>query len=101
MDVYEPAEDSYLLSEVIAKEIKIIPKTKLSNLQFLEIGPGSGIQLEIAFKNGVKKENILGADINPKAITHCKKKGFKCIKSNLLKKISKKKFDIIAFNPPY
>jgi release factor glutamine methyltransferase len=101
MEVYEPAEDSYLLSETITKEIKKITKTRRSNIKFLEIGPGSGVQLETALKNGIKKENILGADINTKAISRCKSQGFNCIKSNLFQKIPKTKFDVIVFNPPY
>ncbi|MEX2016913.1 MAG: HemK2/MTQ2 family protein methyltransferase [Candidatus Pacearchaeota archaeon] len=108
--IYKPAEDSFLLSGVLTK---ILPSflLKNKNLKFLEIGCGSGIQLETALKSGVKKENIFGVDINTRAVEHCKKLGFNVIKSNLFlsfkgKVVSGKpwfshKFDVIIFNPPY
>ena len=51
--IYEPVEDSYLLQEVLKKEIPLLLKQN-SNLTFLEIGCGSGIQLQTAKKLGVK-----------------------------------------------
>lgn len=97
--IYQPAEDSFLLSEVLSYEIpKLIYKN--SNLTFLEIGCGSGIQLETAFNSGIKKQNIFSCDINPEAVKHCKNLGFNCIKSNLFSNI-KGKFDLVVFNPPY
>jgi len=99
--IYEPAEDSYFLSSVLKKEIpKLIEKN--SELKFLELGSGNGIQLETALKSGVKKENIFGIDINPRAVEHCKNLGFNCIQSDLFENFEKeKKFDLIIFNPPY
>lgn len=101
MEIYEPSEDSFLLGEVLEKNLpKIIKKNKEANL--LEIGIGSGFLLEKALNLGIKKENILGVDINSEAVLFCKNKGFKCIKSNLFSKLKKNlKFDIIIFNPPY
>lgn len=98
-EIYEPSEDSYLISEILSAEM---PKLLKENpeMKFLEIGCGSGINLETAVKAGVKKENIVGTDINPEAVKHCKALGFRCIKSDLFKKI-KGKFDVIVFNPPY
>lgn len=90
--IYSPQEDSYLFSKVLKKEIKD------KNISCLEIGVGSGIQLENLKKLGVKK--IQGADINKQSVVHCKKLGFDCIQSNLFSKI-KEKFDLIIFNPPY
>jgi len=84
---------------VLSKELPKLFK-KNSNLKFLEIGSGSGIQLTTAFKSGVKRKNIFACDLNPKSIKHCKKLGFNCIKSSLFSKI-KGKFDLIVFNPPY
>ena len=98
-EIYSPEEDSYLLSEVLKKQIpKLLAKNK--NAKFLEIGCGSGIQLQTAFDSGIKKENISSCDINSEAVRHCKNLGFNCIKSNLFQKI-KGKFDLIIFNPPY
>ncbi len=99
MPIYTPSEDSYLLSETLKKEI---PKFLSENpyLRILEIGVGNGIQLETLKRIGVKNKNLLGCDINPDSIKHCKELGFKVIQSDLFKNI-KEKFDIIIFNPPY
>ncbi len=97
--IYQPSDDSYLLSESIKKEISGL---KNKNITFLEIGIGSGIQLETTSKCGISKKNIYGVDINNDAVLHSKEKGFNAIKSNLFSKIPKsKKFDFIVFNPPY
>lgn len=97
--IYSPSEDSFFLSEIIEREVmKLSDKKK--NIKFLEIGCGSGVQLQTAQKTGVKKENIFSCDINPEAVKQCKKLGFNSVKSNLFEKI-KGKFDLIIFNPPY
>jgi len=99
MEIYEPAEDSYLLSKTLEKEIpKLLKKTR--NMKFFEVGCGRGIQLKTALDSGVKKENIFCVDINQKAVSHCKNLGFNCIKSNLFEKVNEK-YDLIVFNPPY
>ena len=98
-DIYSPEEDSYLLSSVLKKKIHHIVE-KNPNAKLLEIGSGSGIQLETAFASGIKKKNIFSCDINPEAVKHCKNLGFNCVKSNLFEKI-KGKYEIIVFNPPY
>ncbi|MEK6925885.1 MAG: methyltransferase [Nanoarchaeota archaeon] len=97
--MYSPAEDSYLLSGVIAK---IIPEMlrKNSELKFLEIGCGSGILLETAYEAGVKRKNIFGCDVDSESVSHCKSLGFRCVNSDMFKSI-KGKFDLIVFNPPY
>ena len=97
--LYLPAEDSYLLLEILTKEIpKILEKNQ--HLQFLEIGSGSGILLETAKKLGIKREHIFGADVNQKAVEHCKNLDFNCIYSNLFENVSGK-YNLIVFNPPY
>ena len=99
-EIYELAEDSFLLSDTLKKEIpKLLKKNK--NLKFLEVGCGSGINLQTASNLGVKKENIFGTDINGKAVTHCKKLGSNCFKSDLFSNIKGRRFDVIVFNPPY
>ena len=97
--IYEPAEDSYLLSETLEKEIPFLLKEN-PELKVLEIGSGSGIQLKMLLSLGIKKENIFGCDINPDAILNCQNIGFNVINSNIFSKI-KGKFDLIIFNPPY
>lgn len=97
--IYAPAEDSYLLSETLKKEIPKLLKQN-SDLKFLEIGAGSGIHLETARKLGIKKQNIFSCDINQNAVAHCNSLGFNCIHSNLFQNINGK-YQIIIFNPPY
>ena len=95
--IYKPAEDSYLLSLVLKNEIpKLLNKN--SKLKVIEIGCGSGIQLQTLKK--LKVENIFSCDINTEAVEYCKKLEFNGIQSDLFSKI-KDKFDLIIFNPPY
>ncbi len=97
--IYQPAEDSYLMSEILKEKLpKMLEEN--SNLKFLEIGAGSGIHLETALKIGVKKENIFSVDINQNAVNHCLSLGFNCVNSDLFQNVSEK-FDVIIFNPPY
>lgn len=97
--IYSPAEDSYLLARALKNSLPGLLK-KNKNLRFLEIGCGSGLVLQEAFKAGVKKENIAGADINKESVEHCRKLGFKAVRSDLFQNIEGK-FDVIVFNPPY
>lgn len=91
--IYQASEDSYFLSEILIKL-----KNKLKNKKILEIGSGSGIQLQTLNSLGAK--NILGADINKDAVKKCKSLGFNCFQSDLFKNINGK-YDFIIFNPPY
>ncbi len=110
IEVYEPAEDSYLLSEVLASKIPRLLNVN-PDLKFLEIGSGSGINLQAAFSSGIKKENIFSCDINEEAVKYCKKLGFNCALSDLFGAFKggvnvrgtlvPLKFDLIIFNPPY
>lgn len=100
MEIYSPAEDSYLLSESIKEFLKDKSKNKYKSIKILDMGSGSGILTTICKKLGFK--NILAADISEEAVEHLKKQKIKTIRSNLFSKISKKqKFDLIIFNPPY
>jgi len=99
MSIYQPSEDSYLLSGILKQELPKLLKEK-KDLRFLEIGAGSGIHLETALNSGVKRENIFSCDINQKAVDHCSLLGFNCVHSDLFENIGGK-FDVIIFNPPY
>jgi release factor glutamine methyltransferase len=97
--IYPPAEDSFLISSVIKNKIpELILKNK--NLKILEVGAGSGFQLEVLLNSKIKKQNIFACDINSNAVIHCKKLGFNCIQSNLFERVNGK-YDLIIFNPPY
>ena len=109
-EIYEPSDDSFFLSDILKKEIpKLLNKD--INLRFLEIGCGSGIQLQTALKSGIKKENIFSCDINPDAVEYCGKLEFNCTYSDLFSTFKggvivrgtlvPHKFDVIVFNPPY
>lgn len=91
-EIYEPAEDSYLMANVLKKHIKNI------NIKVLEIGVGSGFQLKILKNLGIT--NIFGVDINKDSVMHCRKLGFNCLPSDLFNNV-KEKYDLIIFNPPY
>ena len=98
-EIYEPEEDSFLMSETLSAELpRLLDKNP--ELKLLEIGCGSGINLSTALKAGVKINNILGTDVNNKAVKYCKSLGFNCIKSDLFSNV-KGKYDVIVFNPPY
>lgn len=91
MHVYNPSDDSYLLSEELGSR---------RCRRFLDMGCGSGIQ---AMSIG-KADEIVCADINPQAVNEAEKnacgKQINFITSDLFSNIDGK-FDLIAFNTPY
>jgi len=107
MQIYQPAEDSYLLQETLKQYLKPKPK----NIKILDMGSGSGIQAKTCKDLGFK--NITTADINPNAIKLLEKEKLNPILSNLFTEFSSstnfspssesttQKFDLIIFNPPY
>lgn len=88
--MYEPAEDSYLLTRVIPRYVK--------GKSFLDMGTGSGIQAETAQKAGAA--SIVAVDIDKEVQNHIMQKNILFIRSNLFTHV-KGRFDVIAFNPPY
>ena len=96
MQIYEPSDDSYLFSNFLKRYLS---KQKKKNLSYLDMGTGSGILSEIASKY-LNKKNILASDINQKAISLVKGKGFNVKRSNLFENMHRK-FDLITFNAPY
>jgi release factor glutamine methyltransferase len=97
MEIYQPAEDSFFLSQFARDEIK-----KRSFSRILDMGSGSGIISQICIDVGTAPKNLTLADINPNAIKSLKQKfpSSKIIQSNLFDKINGK-YDMIIFNPPY
>ncbi len=89
--VYEPAEDSFLLAEAALSIIR-------DSENILEVGCGSGIVCAVIKKN--TRAKITGIDINPYAAECTRDNGVEAIRGDLLNCI-RGKFDIIIFNPPY
>jgi len=88
--IYEPREDSYLL----AREVNRLASGK----RVLDVGCGSGIQIEAAIKSGAEK--VLGVDIDSESLDYCERKGLDVLRSDLFENVSGM-FDLIVFNPPY
>jgi release factor glutamine methyltransferase len=97
MEIYQPAEDSYLLQKCVKR---------YAFGRVLDLGTGSGIQALTAVKNKEVRE-IVAVDINKTAIEELgqeiktkKIRKIKAKKSDLFSNV-KNKFDTIIFNPPY
>jgi release factor glutamine methyltransferase len=97
MPVYNPQEDSYILSKVLNdKVLKLKPK------KILDMGSGSGIQVQTLIDLGITPKTITLVDIDKEAVDKLKKQfpKSKVIHSNLFNNV-KGKCDLIIFNPPY
>lgn len=97
MEIYAPAEDSYLLQ----KQVK-----KRAFGRVLDLGTGSGIQALTALQNSRVNE-VVAVDINKEAIQNLKGLQVKqnlrrltLLHGDLFAKVQGK-FDLIIFNPPY
>ncbi len=93
--VYEPAEDTFLLAENLAVK---------NGDTALDVGTGTGL---IALLMARKARYVLGVDINPIAVEltreNARLNGIKNVEfrlSNLFENVAGK-FDIITFNAPY
>jgi release factor glutamine methyltransferase len=93
--VYEPAEDTFLLAENLS-----IKKSD----RILEIGTGTGIIAIIASK---KAKNVVAVDINVHAV-QCAQKNAEINQAivdvrlgDLFGPVEDEKFDLILFNTPY
>ncbi len=93
-NVYEPAEDSFLLADACIEHIK-------DDSCVLEIGTGSGFISSVisANKQDVK---LIGCDLNPHALDCAKRNSVDVVRSDLFGGFKKiQLFDTIVFNPPY
>jgi release factor glutamine methyltransferase len=89
-EVYEPAEDTFLLLKVALAEAKVSDRV-------LEVGCGMGL---ISRGLAPKVRAVLATDINPHAVKAVQKYGIQVVRADLFQGI-KGKFDMIIFNPPY
>ncbi|MFC1753382.1 HemK2/MTQ2 family protein methyltransferase [Thermoproteota archaeon] len=97
MIIYEPGDDSFMLSKHVQKHAKG---------RVLDIGTGSGIQAVTAARLS-RVKSVIGVDIQKSVIQHCKSavkgkeaKKIRFKQSDLFSNI-KGSFDTITFNPPY
>ncbi len=99
MDIYQPAEDSYLLQKFVRR---------FATGRVLDMGTGSGIQAITAIEVPSVRE-VLAVDINPKAVEALKKevesqkqklRKIKVMQGNLFENVDGY-FNVIIFNPPY
>lgn len=95
-EVYEPAEDTYLL----AKNLDIQRKDEV-----LEIGTGTGL---IAVYTAQRTKNVVATDINEHAIKCALKNtisnktyNLELRQGDLFEPVQGEKFDLILFNTPY
>jgi release factor glutamine methyltransferase len=95
--IYEPAEDSFLLADVVLKEAD-------QGMRILEIGAGSGFVSAVLLAN-VKEISLIATEINPHAALCAKINGLELIRTDLFRGIrsesSENRFDLILFNAPY
>lgn len=92
-DVYEPAEDSFLLADsalvFVHKDMKI-----------LEIGTGTGFVSAVIQAN--VEVDLLATDINPYAVKCASDNGVPTIRADMFSAFKPiQRFDMVIFNPPY
>ncbi|MBI2548894.1 methyltransferase [Candidatus Woesearchaeota archaeon] len=96
MNVYEPAEDTFLLATYVKQ---------FAHGNVLDMGTGSGYLAEIAAKT---TESVLAVDKDAAVLSYAKKTikaknitniTFLC--SDLFEQLQPQQFDVIIFNPPY
>ena len=99
MDIYQPAEDSYLLQKFVRR---------FATGRVLDVGTGSGIQAKAAIEVPSVRE-VLAVDINPKAVEALRKevesqkqklRKIKAIQGDLFENLDGY-FNVVIFNPPY
>ncbi len=89
-EIYQPAEDTFLLLEAARKEAK-------PDDSAIEIGCGSAI---ISREISPLVKSIIATDINPHAARKAQESGVASIRADLFRGINAK-FDLVIFNPPY
>jgi len=96
-NVYEPAEDTELILEVVQQY-------NVDGKEILEIGAGTGIISLILAKKGA---NVTAVDISEDAVKcvelnkEVNNLEIEVLKGHLFNPVPKKQFDMVIFNPPY
>ncbi|MCF7799068.1 methyltransferase [Candidatus Woesearchaeota archaeon] len=104
--VYEPDDDSYLLRDILEKQLqdKEARGEALVRMKFLDMGCGNGFLGFTAQKKGM---GVTFVDINPEAIAEVTKilnsedVQADIVLSDLFEKAPCGPYDVIAFNTPY
>ncbi len=92
LDIYEPAEDSYLLAQACADEID-------GDERVLDVGTGTGyVAASIREETGA---TVFGIDINPLACTRAASHGIPVLRGDLVSAIDARCVDVVVSNPPY
>ncbi|HPE62600.1 MAG TPA: class I SAM-dependent methyltransferase [Methanothrix sp.] len=92
-EVYEPAEDTYLLLAAALEEVD--PEDLV-----LEIGCGRGV---ISRSLAPRARRVIATDVNPFAVRSLRgRPGIEAVRADLFRGIgARARFDLIIFNPPY
>jgi release factor glutamine methyltransferase len=89
-DVYEPAEDTFLLLRSALEEVG--PEDRV-----LEMGCGRGM---ISKRLVSLSRNVLATDVNPSAVRSLRRAGIEVVQADLFCGL-RPNFDLVIFNPPY
>ncbi|XP_071804403.1 methyltransferase N6AMT1-like [Asterias amurensis] len=107
-DVYEPAEDTFLLLDALEKDVEHLHSSRPCIC--VEIGPGSGIVITFLAQLLKSMAFFLGVDTNPKAATSTRRTAdqngvhVEAVTSDLLSALQPRlegSIDVLIFNPPY
>lgn len=91
--VYEPAEDSYLLADTALEFIK-------DEMHILEIGTGTGFVSAVVKAN--RNVRLTATEISPVAAICARSNDIDVIRTDMFTGLQgKQQFDVIIFNPPY
>jgi len=118
-DVYEPAEDTFLLAECAVSEFEKTAadshiSSSFSSAFSLEIGAGSGF-VSAFLQSAFPSLNAVAVDINPNAVLCSEMNGIRVFESDMFQIFEasasasfdsnvlkpQNGFDLILFNPPY
>ncbi|USZ76356.1 class I SAM-dependent methyltransferase [Halorussus vallis] len=112
-EVYQPAEDSHLLAEAAAADLRggaedgpsndaratVAGDGRAGRPLVLEVGTGSGyVAAYVAEKTGAR---VVGSDLNPHACAQARERGVEVVRADLLSAFADGAFDAVLFNPPY
>lgn len=111
--VYEPAEDSFLLLDLLEEDLSFIQARRAHSTTtpiVLEIGTGSGIVTTFMHKSILPDAVYLATDLNLHACEACQttwtqnegKKGrLEVVRASLATALRPQLVDYLVFNPPY